>query len=144
MSSAIRNIALAATAALALAASPAFAEGNLASKLTELEPLELNGRDMTMSVKEYTLETGKYYKWTITSDGAEEFRVNAPDLWRNSWINQITINDIEVHALGGIYGVEFDDEGTAEIYFVPIRPGNYEFSAPGYEERGLVGTFTVR
>lgn len=144
MSNRIRTLVLASFAAIGLMAGPAAAEGNIASKLTNLEPLVLNGRDMTMSPKEYTLETGKYYKWTITSDGTEEFRVNAPELWRNSWINQISINEIEVHTLGAIYGVEFDDEGSADIYFVPLRPGNYQFSAPGYEDRGLVGTFTVR
>lgn len=144
MSHTTRALALAAALGLSLAGQPVLAAGNLAAQLTNLEPLVLSGRDMTMSVKEYTLETGKYYKWTITSDGLEEFRVNAPELWRASWINQIVINEIEVKPLGGIYGVEFDDEGTAEIYFVPIQPGDYEFSAPGFEGQGLVGKFIVR
>jgi hypothetical protein len=133
-----------ATAALIAGTSAAFAEGNFASQLTELEPLVMSGADLTFSVTEYELETGKYYKWRIESDGLEEFRVNAPELWRASWINQVVINDIEVKPLGGIYGVEFDDEGGADIYFVPLMPGNYEFSAPGFEERGMTGTFVVR
>jgi len=133
-------------AVLALIAGtlPAYAEGNFASQLTELEPLVMSGQDLSFSVNEYTLETGKYYKWRIESDGLEEFRVNAPELWRASWINQVVINDIEVKPLGGIYGVEFDDEGGADIYFVPLMPGNYEFSAPGFEERGMTGKFIVR
>lgn len=130
--------------ALCLTLSAAQAEGNFASQPTELEPLVMSGADLTFSVTEYTLETGKYYKWHIESDGLEEFRVNAPELWRASWINQVVINDIEVKPLGAIYGVEFDDEGGADIFFVPLLPGNYEFSAPGFESRGMTGTFVVR
>lgn len=130
--------------ALCLTLSAAQAEGNFASQPTELEPLVMSGADLTFSVTEYTLETGKYYKWRIESDGLEEFRVNAPELWRASWINQVVINDIEVKPLGAIYGVEFDDEGGADIFFVPLLPGNYEFSAPGFESRGMTGTFVVR
>ena len=133
-----------AVVSLAAGTLPIYAEGNYASQLTELETLVMSGRDLTFSINEYTIETGKYYKWRIESDGLEEFRVNAPELWRASWINQVVINDIEVKPLGAIYGVEFDDEGAAEVYFVPLMPGNYEFSAPGFEERGMTGTFVVR
>ena len=38
----------------------------------------------------------------------------------------------------------FDDEGSVDVFFVPIRPGNYDFFAPGHEQRGLKGTFVVR
>ena len=123
-------------------AAPALAEGNLASRATRLEPLELKG-DLSFSVKEYTLETGKYYRWRIISDGGEEFLVKAPDLFRNSWINQIVINDLEVKAFG-LFGVEFDDAGTIDIWFVPIRPGNFDYWVDGQEMRGMIGTFVVR
>lgn len=132
----------AALAGLAIVTSgPLLAEGNLASVPVTLEPLELSG-DWTMNMHEYTLETGKYYHWAITSDGEEEFAVLAPDLWRNVWINQIVINDLEVKPMG-LYSVEFDDEGTIDIWFVPIRPGQYDFWVDGFEERGMLGHFTV-
>ena len=132
-----------AVAAFALAPLAAVAEGNLASQPTTLE-LFIDGRNLTFSNVEYEIETGKYYRWVLTSDGIEEVMVRAPDLFRNSWINQIVINDLEVHTSGAIYGIEFDDEGTVVLTFVPIRPGNYEFFVPGFEERGLSGTFIVR
>lgn len=121
----------------------AQAEGNLASQPERLE-LSIDSRDLSFSSTEYELETGKYYIWEITHDGLEELMIRSPDLFRNSWINQVVINDLEVHTSGAIYGVEFDDEGTLAISFVPIRPGNYQFFAPGFEERGLSGTFVVR
>jgi hypothetical protein len=121
----------------------ADAEGNLASLPTTLE-LSIDSAKLAYSQTEYELETGKYYRWVITHDGLEELMVRAPDLFRNSWINQVVINDLEVHTSGAIYGLEFDDEGTLVISFVPIRPGNYAFFSPGFEERGLSGTFIVR
>lgn len=135
--------ALSASALLAIAPISAQAEGNLASQPTELN-LEIDGVSLAFSQTEFELETGKYYRWAITSDGVEEVMIQAPDLFRNSWINQIIIDEREVHTSGAIYGVEFDDEGTVVIFFVPIRPGNYEFYAPGYQDRGLSGTFIVR
>jgi len=123
--------------------SAAHAEGNLAAQPTDLEPLALDS-SLNFSVKEYQIETGKYYRWEISSDGGEEFLVKAPELWRNAWINQIVINDIEVKPLGGIEGVEFDDEGSAVIWFIVLRPGEYDYYAAGFEERGMAGKFVVK
>jgi hypothetical protein len=61
------------------------------------------------------------------SDGRGEYKLMAPELMRNSWVEQVSIEDKEVKPLGGLYAVEFDDEGEIDIYFVPIRPGTYEF-----------------
>ena len=123
--------------------SAAHAEGNLAAQPTDLEPLALDS-SLNFSVKEYQIETGKYYRWEISSDGGEEFLVKAPELWRNAWINQVVINDIEVKPLGGIEGVEFDDEGSAVIWFIVLRPGEYDYYAAGFEERGMAGKFVVK
>lgn len=132
-----------AAAALALMASslPLLAEGNLASKPVDLPDLMLAG-DLSMSQTEYQLETGKYYRINISSDGQEEFAWMAPELFRNSWVNQIVVNDLEVKAYG-VYSLEFDAEGTFEMTFVPIRPGRYEFWVDGYEGRGMLGAFVV-
>jgi hypothetical protein len=131
--------------ALAIAIVPAVqAAGNLASQPVLLEPLVL-GADLSFSVKEYQLETGRYYRWRITSGGGEEFLIQSPELFRSSWIDQVVINELEVKPVGGgLYGVEFDDAGDIDIWFVPILPGNYEFFAEGHQERGMIGTFVVR
>ncbi len=130
-------------AVLALVASSCLllAEGNLASKPVDLPDLMLGG-DLSMSQTEYVLETGKYYRINITSDGQEEFAWMAPELFRNSWVNQIVVNDLEVKAYG-VYSLEFDAEGTFELTFVPIRPGRYDFWVDGYEGRGMLGAFVV-
>ena len=132
-----------ATALLALAPFTALAEGNIASNATRLPDMMIDSAALTFSETSFELETGKYYRWRIVHDGGEEFLIMAPELFRNSWINQVIIEDLEVAPLG-LHSVEFDDEGTIDIWFVPIRPGDYDFYVPGYEERGLKGTFVVR
>lgn len=129
--------------ALFLIAAPANAEGNLAAAPERLPDMELDSAALTMTPNQFELETGKYYRWRIVHDGGEEFSIVAPDLFRNSWINQVIINDLEI-APFGLYAVEFDDEGIIDIWFVPIRPGSYDFWVEGYEERGMLGTFTVK
>ena len=129
-------------AALFLAPAAALAEGNLAADGEDLV-LNINTVDLTFSQTEWQLETGQYYRIDITSDGNEEVAVVAPELWRNSWINQVVVNDLEVTPYA-LYSVEFDDAGTFTIGFVPIRPGEYEIYVPGYEDRGLKGKFIVK
>ena len=119
----------------------ALAEGNLASQPIDLPQLMLKG-DLSMSQTEYALETGKYYRIEISSDGQEEFAWMSPELFRNSWVNQIVVNELEVKAYG-VYSLEFDAEGTFEMTFVPIRPGRYDFWVDGYEGRGMLGAFVV-
>ena len=135
-------VAGAIAAALVLAPAVTLAEGNLAADGEDLV-LNINTIDLTFSQTEWQLETGQYYRIDITSDGNEEVAVAAPELWRNSWINQVVVNDLEVTPYG-LYSVEFDDAGTFTIGFVPIRPGEYEIYVPGYEDRGLRGKFIVK
>ena len=121
----------------------AQAEGNLAANATRLPDLMIDSEALTFSETTFELETGKYYRLRIVHDGGEELAVVAPELFRNSWINQVIINDLEITPYG-LYSVEFDDEGTVDVWFVPIRPGEYKFWADGYQDRGLSGTFVVK
>lgn len=49
----------------------ASAEGNLAANGTDLAELKISMTDLTFSETEYQLETGKYYRLQITSDGGD-------------------------------------------------------------------------
>lgn len=126
-----------------IAGSSAMSEGNLATRATRLPDMLIDSAELTLSVSRFEVETGKYYRWRIVHDGGEEFQILAPDLFRNSWLDQVVIEDLEVHT-NSIYAIEFDDEGTIDIWFVPIRPGNFDFWVSGYRDRGLAGTFVVR
>jgi hypothetical protein len=121
----------------------AWAEGNLAKRAERLPELEIDGAK-GFSVTTYEIETGKFYRWRIASDGRDEYKLLAPELMRNSWVDQISIENKEVKPLGGLYAVEFDDEGEIDIYFVPIRPGTYEYYIENMREDGMLGTFVVK
>ena len=124
-------------------ATASYADGNLASRATRLPDMAIDSAELSLSISNFQLETGKYYRWRIVHDGGEEFQIMAPDLFRNSWIDQVVVADLEVQPMG-LYAIEFDDEGTIDVWFVPIRPGDFEFWIDGYENRGLAGKFEVR
>ena len=137
----MRSAVIAAVCALALFGD-ALAAGNLTKRAKRLESLELNAGS-GFSIKAYDLETGVYYRWRIVSDGREEYRLLAPELFRNSWIDRVSIEGHEVEPMG-LYAVEFDDEGEIDIWFVPIRPGDYRFYIEALETQGFSGVMHVR
>lgn len=96
----------------------------------DLEPINLTVGVME-SAGEYTLQSGGYYRITVSADGTQEIAVEGPGFFRNIWINEIVINDIEVRPMGGIDSIEFDAAGEARISFIAIRPGQYEMRIVG-------------
>jgi hypothetical protein len=135
-----RGLAACAVVAAALVPGQLLAEGALTTKATNLETLKLSS-GQPFPEKPYEIETGKYYRWVVEADGTAELAIAAPDLFRNIWINEVVINSIEVRPLG-LDSIEFDEAGKVTISFVPIRPGTFEFYAPG--NKALHGTFVVK
>ena len=121
----------------------ASGKGNLARRAERLEELKINA-EKGFSIKKYLLETGKYYRWRIISDGRDEYSFVFPKLSRNVWIGQIVIEKKEVKPFGGIYSLEFDEEGEIDVYFLPIRPGKYDFYVENYRESGMLGQIIVK
>lgn len=137
----LTRVLLALAALLLTAAEPAWAKGDLARRAERLESLVLDAAK-GFSVKEYRISTGVYYRWRIESDGKEEYKLLAPDLFANSWIHQVVIEDKEVKPYG-LHAVEFDDEGELEIWFITLRPGTYKFWVDRLESEGFSGAFIV-
>lgn len=135
------SIAVAAVT-IAMFAAPAMAAGNLASGGEELE-LKVDTDNLKFSQDTIELETGKYYRMDISVEDADDTAFVAPDFFRNVWINQIVVNDLELKVQNP-YSLEWDAAGTFNVSFVPIRPGEYEFWIDGYEDRGLKGKFVVK
>lgn len=130
--------------AVALGQRQAAARGDLATRAQRLEPLTLGNdeSDFWMSQREYRLETGRYYRWRVASSGKREYNLVAPELWRNCWIRQVQVGRIEIKT-GTLEELDFDGEGAAEVFFVPIRTGTYPFRLRGLEERGMAGAVIV-
>lgn len=96
---------------------------------TDLEPINLTAGRMD-SPGEYQLLSGLYYRIDINADGTQEIAIEGPGLFRNIWINEVVINEIEIRPLG-LDSIEFDDAGTVTISFIAIRPGRYDLRIAG-------------
>ncbi|AWI86390.1 hypothetical protein CEW88_21730 (plasmid) [Alloyangia pacifica] len=127
--------------ALAMLAGTAQAE-DPTRRAERLEPLALRAAE-GFSVTRYEIETGVYYRWRIESDGLEEYKLLAPELFRESWIDQVVIEDREVRPYG-LHAVEFDDAGEIDIWFIPQRPGEYPFHIEGLDTQGFRGVMVVK
>ncbi len=103
--------------------------GLLAGGAEELPPLILSVVK-PLADGPITLKSGEYYKITIICDGSGELALAGSGFFRNIWVDEVVINDIEIRPFG-IESMEFDDEGEAEIKFIAIRPGTYELRIPG-------------
>ena len=93
--------------------------------------------------KDFELISGQGYRWKITATGGLEYKFHS-DLFRNVWNNQIVINDLEVHMNGAPAWLEFDADGTIQVQFATVRPGNYTWSVPDLAAKGMKGTITVK
>ena len=96
-----------------------------------------------MSAKEFKLETGQAYRLRIESLGFKEYEFAAPEFFENVWIRKIEVEEVQISA-PVIDELEFEGAGEIEIFFVPIRPGFYEFEIEGLESKGMVGKIIVK
>jgi hypothetical protein len=138
----IRHLLRLAAIAGALPPWSAQAQSGLITKATELEPITL-ASGKPLAAAPYELEAGKYYRIDINADGSAELAIGGPEFFRNAWVNEIVINDIEVRPLG-VDSIEFDDEGTATISFIMIRPGMFTLRIPGTTGGTQAATFNVK
>jgi len=124
---------------------PAYSAGDLARKVTRLEPLVFGTGeedDFAISRSEIRLETGRLYMLPVEAKGFKEYRFEAPDFFQNIWVQQVVIEDLEVHTRR-VEALEFDDQGTIEFWFVAIRPGEFDWYVDGFASKGMQGKIIV-
>jgi hypothetical protein len=134
---------LAGVTLLALWCGAAAAQSGLITKAVVLSPIMLSsGQPLTSEA--YELEAGKYYRLAIEADGTAELAISGAEFFRNVWVDEVVINDIEVRPMGGIHSLEFDAAGTATITFIPIQPGRFELRIPGTSGETQAAVFNVK
>jgi hypothetical protein len=123
----------------------AMAEGNLALKPEKLPDLQLGLGESGYGVsqKDYALTTGRAYRLKIKSTGQKECAWVAPEFSNSVWLRKVEVGDVEIKA-GALYEIEMEREGEAELFFVPIRPGDFAWGCKGLEGKGLAGKFVVK
>ena len=131
--------------ALGLCGGAARAEGDLSLRVTELDELVLGTGEAGFGVsqKTYDLVTGKAYSLKIKSTGAKECAWEAVDFASAIWLRKVEAGDVEIK-VSHLREIEFEREGEAEIFFVPIRPGNFAWRCRGLEGKGMAGAFVVK
>lgn len=139
---AFAGLAAVALSALALTGA-ASAQSGLITRAENLPPIRL-ASGQPLADAPYELQAGKYYRLDIEADGSAELAIGGPEFFRNVWVNEVVINDIEVRPMGGIHSLEFDDAGTATITFIPIRPGRFELRIPGTTGETQAAIFNVK
>lgn len=122
--------------------SAAWAQSGLITRAERLAPITLSS-GQPLAEEPYELDAGKYYRLDITADGTAELAIGGAEFFRNVWVNEVVINDIEVRPMGGIHSIEFDAAGTATISFIPIRPGRFELRIPGTTGETQAAVFNV-
>jgi len=139
-----QGFAIAIVLAVLLSAPNAWAGGAglLTGGAQDLAPITLSS-GMPLADAPYDLESGKYYSVDIVCDGSAELAISGAEFFRNIWIDEIIINDIEVRPLG-LASLEFDDEGTATIKFIAIRPGRFIVRIPGTTGESQQAIFNIR
>ena len=112
--------------------------------LKRLEPLTLGTeQDNThMQPAEYKLKVGQGYRWKIVASPGSEYAFVAPAFLRNVWIRKVEVGEVEIKS-ATLDELEFENGGEAEIFFVAVRPGTYEFGSRGLMERGIKGKIIV-
>jgi uncharacterized cupredoxin-like copper-binding protein len=132
---------------ISLVAAPALAlaEGYLALKPEKLPDivLGLGETGYGVSQKDFALSTGKAYRLKIKSTGQKECAWQAPEFSNFIWLRKIEVNKVEIKA-SHVYEIEMEREGEAEIFFVPIKPGEYAWGCRGLESKGMAGRFIVK
>ena len=123
----------------------ARAAGDLAVRPIKLPVLEIGLGDAGFGVSQtdFELETGKAYQLVIKSTGAKECAWRAPELSNTMWLRKVEVNKVEIKA-SHLQEIEMEEEGEAELFFVPIRPGTFQWSCAGLEEKGMAGKFIVK
>jgi len=116
--------------------------GLLTGGATDLEPITLSSGKPLVDAP-YELESGKYYRLPINADGTAELAISGADFFRNVWVDEVVINEIEVRPLG-VDSLEFDAEGTATITFVTIRPGRFILRIPGTTGETQQAVFNIK
>lgn len=140
-----RITTLAAASLLAFTTSVHAIGGDLSSQPIALDTLEVGTGDngFGMSVTEYQLQTGQSYRLKIEAVGWHECNWEAPAFFKNTWLRKIEAGGMEIK-VAQLNELEMADDGAAELFFVPIRPGTYSFGCRGLEDRGMWGTFVVQ
>jgi len=131
---------------LAATAAPyALAEGFLVGRPQRAPDIEVALGDAGYGIKQepFTFETGKGYRMWIKATGKKPCAFQAPEFFQHVWFRKIEINKVEMK-VQTLVEMEFEEEGAAELFFTPVKPGEYTWVCKGLEDKGMTGKLVVK
>ncbi len=141
----VSGIALIGMTAVMMFSENLMAEGDLTLRPQRLPDLVMGSdeSDYSLSEKTYQLETGKAYRLELIASGLKPYAVRAPEFFSSIYLRKVEAGGMEIKAVS-LTELEFEDEGSAEIFFVPVKPGTFEFYIAGLRHKGMEGAFVVK
>ncbi len=134
----------AATAAVAFAATAVAQESGKTIRLPDLMIGTGNtGFEWTQDNLP-TLEVNKAYRMWLKATGKKECAFQADELFANIKWRKMEINKVEIKPTASFKEIEFENEGSAELFFTPTKAGEYTWKCNGLEARGLTGKIVVK
>ena len=125
-----------------LASFRVSAGGDLTRRADRLQPVIIDAIQGFSNTR-YALETGVYYRWRFQGDGRDEYTVTIPDLFNNTWLERIVVDDIEI-PLSTLVEFTLEGESELDIYFIPIRPGSFLYYVERLRSAGFEGEVVVQ
>ena len=129
-------------ALFASAMCPEILRADPIRRAERLETLAIDA-ETGFSVDRYELKAGTYYRWRIATDGRDTYTILAQELFADSWIDKVTMEDVEMR-VSGLHALTFEDESEVDLWFVPLRIGIYTYTAEGLEALGFSGEVIVK
>jgi uncharacterized cupredoxin-like copper-binding protein len=140
----MRNTFIIGLMAITVGAAPLLADES--KKKTERFPdLEIGLGDAGFGVKQGAAEmkAGTPYRMWLKSTGKKECAFKADAFFQNVTWRKIEVNKVEIKPTA-ISEIEFEQEGSAELFFTPTKPGDYTWVCEGLGDKGMTGKFVVK
>jgi hypothetical protein len=116
---------------------------NILKRAERLPEIQIDGVS-GFSVRELSLVAGNFYRLKMTSDGKDEYLVTSSNgFFQSIFVNEVVVNDLEIKTTS-IWGLEYDDDGSIEVFFVPMRVGKYSIGIQGLTPDGFITHISVQ
>ncbi|MEQ1696371.1 MAG: copper-binding protein [Hyphomicrobiaceae bacterium] len=124
-------------------ALPAHAQEK--GKTVRLADLEIGLGEAGYGVKQDTaeLKAGTSYRMWLKATGKMPCAFQAGEFFKTVTWRKIEVNKVEIKA-PVVTEIEFEDEGSAELFFTPTKAGEYTWVCEGLADKGMTGKFVVK
>lgn len=111
---------------------------------TKIQTLNVSLEEYKFIPDKMIFRIGIPYKLVLKNNGKEKHYYTAQDFFKSIALRKVQTKDGEVKA-NYLTAVEVYPNKEIEIYFVPIKEGNFELTCTieGHSEKGMVGKIIV-